>query len=515
MYHCKQTGQFLHKDHLLKLTTSNYCNEAILNASGTIFAVCSGFGKCGVSVVRISGTQASLVLKKIGQMRKLPKPRTAVYRRLVNPDLKEPIDRGLVMWFPGPASFTGEDTVEFHVHGGPAVITALLTALGTIPDLRHAQPGEFTKRSFMNGKLDLTEVEGLADLIHAETESQRIQALRQLEGDLHHLYGDWRTRLLKCTANVNAYIDFSEDDNIEEDILDIVNREVQSLMNEIKAHLSDNRRGERLRDGVQVAILGKPNVGKSSLLNAITQRPAAIVSPVPGTTRDVVDISLNLGGYPVLLSDTAGLRETPDAVEQEGVRRAVSRAGKSDVQVIVLEAQIFASQQRSLKEIIHIHFQELGISLTQNNEETTEGADCSDKVVQGSDVVVVLNKCDLIELDTLQKPIEDIDGIRVCILSCLTGEGMEKFLNILTEKVKDMCGSPSAGSPSLTQVRHRTHLTQCLHHMVLYGERTRGGDIVLAAQSLRRALGELGRIMGHVTSEDILDVIFRDFCIGK
>ncbi|XP_023932597.1 tRNA modification GTPase GTPBP3, mitochondrial-like [Lingula anatina] len=294
---------------------------------GTIYSLSSGFGKAGVALIRVSGPQTSTALKSLCKS-DIPKPRTAVLKKLFDPESSELIDRGLVLWFPGPHSFTGEDVCEFHVHGGSAVISAVLHALGNIEGLEPAAPGEFTKRSFHNGKLDLTEVEGLGSLIHAETEAQRRQAVRQMEGDLSRLYNDWRLRLLKCVANVEAYIDFSEDDNVEEGVLDEAQVNVQKLKKEIVNHLSDNRRGERLRTGAHVVIVGPPNVGKSSLLNHLCQRPAAIISPTAGTTRDVVETALNIGGFPVLLSDTAGLRETEDVVEREGILRALNRCGK-------------------------------------------------------------------------------------------------------------------------------------------------------------------------------------------
>ncbi|XP_059575482.1 tRNA modification GTPase GTPBP3, mitochondrial isoform X3 [Alligator mississippiensis] len=367
----------------------------------TVFAVSSGHGKCGVAVIRTSGPASATALRRLTGRDELPRPRAVALRRIRDPGSAEPLDRGLVVWFPGPHSFTGEDCAELHVHGGPAVVSGVLQALGRLPGLRPAEPGEFTKRAFQNGKLDLTEAEGLGDLIHAETEAQRRQALRQMEGELGQLYQRWSQELTQALAYIEAFIDFSEDDNVEEDVLTRVDTAVAQLDRELRGHLQDGRRGERLRGGVHVVIAGPPNAGKSSLLNLLCQRPAAIVSPVPGTTRDVVETTLNVGGYPVVLSDTAGLRDARDPVEQEGVSRA-----------------------------------------------------------------------------------------------------------------RDSCGDPLVGSPSLTQTRHRLHLTSCLDALGRY-HRGRAGDLVLAAEELRLARRHLGRITGQVGAEDILDIVFRDFCIGK
>ncbi|XP_067416191.1 tRNA modification GTPase GTPBP3, mitochondrial isoform X2 [Emydura macquarii macquarii] len=367
----------------------------------TIFALSSGHGKCGVAVIRASGPASGAALQRLTGQQELPPPRAVTLRRIRDPSSAETLDKGLVVWFPGPRSFTGEDCAELQVHGGPAVVSGVLQALGRLPGLRPADPGEFTKRAFQNGKLDLTEVEGLGDLIHAETEAQRRQALRQMEGELGQLYQRWSEELTKALAHVEAFIDFSEDDNLEEDVLAGVDTAVQTLQREVTGHLQDGRRGERLRGGVHVVIAGPTNAGKSSLLNLLSRRPVAIVSPVAGTTRDVVESALNIGGYPVVLSDTAGLRQSQDAVEQEGMSRA-----------------------------------------------------------------------------------------------------------------RDRCGNPLAGSPSLTQARHRLHLTSCLDSLGRY-HGYKALDLVLAAEELRLARRHLGKITGRVSAEEILDIIFRDFCVGK
>ncbi|XP_069646597.1 tRNA modification GTPase GTPBP3, mitochondrial isoform X2 [Haliaeetus albicilla] len=294
----------------------------------TIFAVSSGHGRCGVAVIRTSGPGSRGALQSLTGRPELPPPRVLALRRIRDPATAEPLDRGLVVWFAGPQSFTGEDCAELHVHGGPAVVSGVLRALGRLPGLRPAEPGEFTRRAFRRGKLDLTAVEGLGDLIRAETEAQRRQALRQMEGELGRLYQRWSETLTQALAHLEAYIDFSEDDNVEEEVLSQVDATVRELEQEVGAHLQDGRRGELLRGGVHAVIAGPPNVGKSSLLNLLCQRPAAIVSPVAGTTRDVVEVALNVGGYPLVLSDTAGLRDATDPVEQEGVSRARDRGAE-------------------------------------------------------------------------------------------------------------------------------------------------------------------------------------------
>lgn len=291
----------------------------------TIFALSSGQGRCAIAVIRTSGPASGLALRSLTALREPPPARSACLRLLRHPCSGEPLDRSLVLWFPGPQSFTGEDCMELHVHGGPAVVSGVLQALGSVPGLRPAKAGEFTRRAFAHGKLSLTEVEGLADLIHAETEAQRRQALRQLDGELSQLCQGWAKTLTKALAHVEAYIDFGEDDNLEEGVLEQVDRDVRALEVALSSHLRDARRGQRLRSGANVVVAGPPNAGKSSLVNLLSQKPVSIVSPEPGTTRDILETPVDLAGFPVLLSDTAGLREGAGAVEQEGVRRARQR----------------------------------------------------------------------------------------------------------------------------------------------------------------------------------------------
>ncbi|CAC5401256.1 mnmE [Mytilus coruscus] len=497
-------------------------NSSIYTSKDTIFSLSSGHGKCGVAVIRVSGTKSSVVLKILGRFKELPRPKYAKLRTLFDQTENIPIDHGLVLWFPAPKSFTGEDCVEFQIHGGPAVEAAMAMTLSKIPGLRQAEAGEFTKRAFLNNKLDLTEIEGLGDLIHAETEAQRRQALRQMEGNLGKLYDRWRSCIIKMMANVEAFIDFSEDENIEEDIINHVNKEVKDILLEIENHLHDNRRGERLRSGVRVTILGEPNVGKSSLLNLIAQRPAAIVSDIAGTTRDIVESAVNIGGYPVLLSDTAGLRESDNVIEKEGVRRALDRAKNSDLKVIMLSAKDIVKKFQDdemfdLRVYIEETLKQLGLSEhdVAGNMFSDKQHSTSDNIDKGEEILIIINKTDLIQEGIVKTVINSNEKLQICAVSCTKEDGIIEFLEVLTKKLETLCGNPLSGNPSLTQARHRQHLCNCVSQLHLYQHFIDIDDVVLAAQSLRRGTREIGKITGKITSEDILDVIFKDFCIGK
>ncbi|XP_030288026.1 5-taurinomethyluridine-[tRNA] synthase subunit GTPB3, mitochondrial isoform X1 [Sparus aurata] len=470
----------------------------------TIFALSSGHGRCGVAVIRASGPASATALKCMaGLTCGLPAPRTALLRSITDPQTREVLDRGLVLWFPAPHSFTGEDSVEFHIHGGSAVITAVLQALGSVPGMRPAEAGEFTRRAFQAGKLGLTEVEGLGDLIHAETEAQRRQALRQMSGELGRLYQDWSHRLKRCLAHVEAFIDFSEDELIEDGVLNQVDRSVCDLQAEMERHLKDERRGERLRSGVQVVIAGATNAGKSSLLNTLCQRPAAIVSPIAGTTRDVVETALDIGGFPVLLSDTAGLRESPDLVEREGVRRARERVEQADLTLVVVDCAHLPTEAQQAAAFLQGHLR--SVLPTQEQPETDR-------------CLLVLNKTDLLPQEQRQKLARELGRVSglppVSLISCHTDEGLQDFLTVLHSSVKTLCGDPLSGAPTLTQARHRAHLQQCFTALAQY-QRYRDIDLALAAEGVRLALTSLGRITGRVGAEEILDIIFKDFCIGK
>ncbi|XP_030640717.1 5-taurinomethyluridine-[tRNA] synthase subunit GTPB3, mitochondrial [Chanos chanos] len=481
-----------------------FCSSS-LAAEGTIFALSSGQGRCGVAVIRVSGPDSAHALRTLtGRTRDLLTPRVAHLCSIRHPRSHELLDRGLVLWFPGPHSFTGEDSAEFHVHGGPAVISGVLQALGSLAGLRPAEAGEFTRRAFHAGKLDLTEVEGLGDLIHAETEAQRRQALRQMAGDLGRLYSNWSQQLKTCLAHAEAFIDFGEDELIEDGLLNQVDSTVSQLRVEIQKHLHDNRRGEMLRSGVQLVLAGATNAGKSSLLNIICQRPAAIVSPVAGTTRDVVETHVDIGGFPVVLSDTAGLRDTEDIVEREGVRRARLTVENADLTLVIIDSALLPPDPHAAPDFLRDHLR------------NTLSADKD--LAAAQNCLMVLNKSDLLtreQVSSICRVLNQTPRLpSACFLSCLTGHGLEEFLTLLRSKVTSLCGDPLVGSPSLTQARHRTHLEKAVKALGQY-QQYREVDLALAAEGLRLGLTSLGRITGRVDPEEILDVIFRDFCIGK
>ena len=444
--------------------------------NATIFALSSGRGRAGVAVLRISGAQAAGVARALTGA--LPPPRQAALRVLRDPqDASRVLDHALVLFFAGPASFTGEDVLELHVHGGRAVIDAVVAALAALPGLRPAEPGEFTRRAFENGKLDLTAAEGLGDLVAAETEAQRRQALRQMSGALGALYEGWRERLLTALAAIEAEIDFP-DEEVPEAMVAQVAPEIARVRDEIAAHLDDAHRGERLRAGASVVILGAPNVGKSSLLNALSRREAAIVTAEAGTTRDVIEVAFDLGGYPASLVDTAGLRAAGDAIEAEGVRRALERAAAADLRLLVIEAAAWPTIPEDLA------------------PHAGEGA------------VIVANKVDLVA-DMAAGALAADDG--AFAVSAKTGAGLDALLAHLEERVVALCDVGEA--PAITRARHRQALAAC--HAALEAFFGDGEEAVLAAEAVRLATRELGRITGRVDVEDMLDRLFAGFCIGK
>ena len=444
----------------------------------TIFALASAAGRAGVAVYRVSGPEAARAFIDLTR-RALPPPRRAVRVRLCFPATGEVLDDGLGLWFPAPRSFTGEDVVELHLHGGRAVEAAVTDALLGLEGLRLAEPGEFTRRAFENGKLELTAAEGLADLVNAETEAQRRQARRQLEGELGAIYEDWRRRLIEALAHYEAVIDFTEEE-LPADLSQAVKHKMFGLKEEITQHLDDNRRGERLRDGIYIAIIGAPNVGKSSLLNALARRDAAIVAETAGTTRDVIEVHLDLGGFPVIVADTAGLREAAEGVEREGIRRAEARAAEADIRLALFDITLWPE------------------------------LDAKTLALVNDDTVPILNKADLLGPGQGPDIKERVGGRPVVIASAKTGAGMAGLLERLESMVSH--GIELAGSPALTRARHRDALNDSVDAL---GRFAGASEAALAAEDLRLAARALGRITGRVEVDDILDVIFRDFCIGK
>jgi tRNA modification GTPase len=441
--------------------------------STTIFALATPAGRSGVAIIRISGPESGSMLRAITQ-RDLPTPRVAARRKFYAATVPAVlIDDGLALWFPGPASFTGEDMVELHIHGGSAIIAAMAESLAA-QGLQPALPGAFTRRAFDNGKLDLTEVEGLADLIAAETEAQRRQALRQMEGAFGTQVETWRGGLLGALARIEAAIDFPEED-LPSGLVDGVDEAMRATGAEIARALDDDHRGERLREGLSVVILGAPNAGKSSLMNALAKRDVAIVSDEAGTTRDVIELHLDLGGDPVLLADTAGLRESGSRIETEGVRRALARAEHADVKLIVIDGAVWPVIPDAIRAQID------------------------------SNSLLILNKADL-----LPAPLQALSGHQLIAVSALTGSGLSDLLAALKERAATLLAS--GDQPVLTRLRHREALEDCREALA------RGlaiGPVELKAEELRLATRALGRITGRVDVEDVLDVIFREFCIGK
>jgi tRNA modification GTPase len=396
-------------------------------------------------------------------------------RNIRHPETAELLDQGLVLWFAGPHSETGEDMAEFHVHGGRAVTLAMLRALGAIPGTRLAEPGEFARRAFENGKIDLTQAEAIADLVDAETEAQARQALRQAGGALARLYEGWRAQLIEAQALSEAAIDFSDEGDVSEKATGGARAIVATMAGALRRHLDDNRRGEILREGFHVVIAGPPNVGKSSLLNAIARREAAIVSDEAGTTRDVVEVRLDLSGLPVVLSDTAGIREAEGKVEREGIRRTIARAEAADLVLWMMDAT------------------------DPQPELPSDLAACEQRTLR------VLNKIDLMRV----KP-ELREGWRA--LSLKTGDGLSELVRAIEHEARRRIGAGDA--PVITQARHRQQIVACLEALEahLAGE---AEDLELRAEDLRQAATALGRITGRVDVEDVLDQIFGRFCIGK
>ena len=438
-----------------------------MRSDDTIYAAASGFGRAAVCVIRISGPRTRTILDRLAGG--APAPRRLSLRPLRDASSGEALDRALVAWMPGPESFSGEDQAELHIHGGLAVREAVLRALGDVEGCRPAEPGEFTRRAFLNGRMDLSRVEGLADLIDAETEAQRRQALRQLEGSLGTLVEGWRETLIEALALLEAALDFSDEGDVTGPLEAEARALVTKVGDDVQAHLAHGIRGERLREGFTVVIAGPPNAGKSTLLNAIARRDVAIVSPVPGTTRDSIEVRCDLDGLPVTFVDTAGLRDSTDIVEQEGIARARARAARADL-VLLLQAP-----------------------------DVPRASDAS-VIDGGGPVLTVATKRDI------GAPRPAVDAA----VSAHTGEGVPDLLARIAALASATVGQ---GDAVLTRERHRRALERVAEGL----ECLRDGDTAaeLAAEDVRLALRALGEITGRVDVEDVLDQVFAKFCIGK
>ena len=440
----------------------------------TIFALSSGRGRAGVAVFRVSGPDAAAAGERLLR-RPLPEARRARLAWIHDPEDDGPLDQALVLWFPGPRSFTGEDVLELHVHGGTGVIAAVTRALQALPGLRLAEPGEFSRRAFLNGRFDLTAAEGLADLINAETDAQRRQALGQMAGRAAAVYDAWRQQLVSALAMIEVDIDFADED-LPEDVAARAAPLVDALMGEMRAALADERRGERLRDGLTVAIVGPPNVGKSSLLNALARREAAIVSDIAGTTRDVIEVHMDLGGWPVTLLDTAGLRDSADVIEREGIARARARAQAADLRLVMIDARDWPALPA-----------EVAALLDDNSMRVANKADLSGGRDGGT------------------------NGWH--FISVRDGQGLDRLVAEIERRAEALLGGREA--VLITRARHRAAVEEALVHLERFTRALGRGELELLAEDLRLAARALGRITGRIEVDDILDVIFSEFCIGK
>lgn len=446
----------------------------------TIFSLASGAGVAGVAVVRVSGPRAFDALTALSS-KPVPKFRAATLRELRDPASEARLDKALVLAFQAPASFTGENVVELHLHGGRSVVDGVITALASLDGLRPAEAGEFSRRAFEQGKLDLTEAEGLNDLIHAQTAAQREQALNQLDGALKDIYEGWRADIVGHLAHLEADIDFPDED-LPEGVAGAVLPKILRLRHSITQYLVDGRRGEALRDGYRVVILGEPNVGKSSLLNALAKSDVAIVSEEAGTTRDLIDVALDIEGFPVRLIDTAGLRESDSAVEQEGVRRALKKSDEADLRLVLVRADMWPDIPASVGVLLD------GKTLL---------------------VITQTDKVPMFHVKHRDVPEGILGHATVSVRDKL---GLDDFFKVLSDHVCTALAPRE--QPSLTRARHRNALEETVEHLSRF-EQNAGFDAVLAAEDARMATRALGRITGRVSVEDMLDIVFGDFCIGK
>ena len=442
----------------------------------TIYALSSGSGTSGIATIRVSGKLAKKVVEQLTNSQ-IPEPRIATLKKINNINTNELIDEGIIIWFPGPNSYTGEDMVEFHVHGSLAVVQAIQNSISEIEGCRIAEPGEFTKIAFQNNKINLLKAESIADLISSETEIQRRQAVKIMTGKSAERFNSWRDGLVKVLANVEAKIDFPDED-LPDDILKNIKIKVNVIKNEIKKTLNDQKVGERIREGFKIAIVGPPNAGKSSLLNYLSNKEAAIVSEIAGTTRDVIEVHLNINGLPVIISDTAGIRSSKDEIERKGIKLALQKAEDADLNIVIIEPKsgFFTGFLKDL--------------LTSKS-------------------ILVINKSDLNEnlfLDEFKK----YKPIYISIKK-------EKNLNLLITEIKNKLKHQFHNSEDIliTRERHRQNLEKCVEHLQTFEEKNNLEEFDKASEDLRLAIRHLGRITGKVDVEEILDSIFNDFCIGK
>ena len=442
----------------------------------TIYALSSGPGLAGISVIRVSGPDTKKVILNLTD-HELPKPRVATNRKFNKINDNELIDEGILIWFPRPNSYTGEDMAEFHVHGSKAVVEAIQSSISKIEGCRLAEPGEFTKLAFQNGKINLLKAESISDLISSETEIQRQQAIKIMSGKSADKFNSLRKRLLNILSNVEAKIDFPEED-LPKDILKNINSETIGVRKEIEKILNDQRTGERIREGFKIAIIGPTNAGKSSLLNYLSKRDVAIVSEFAGTTRDVIEVHLNLDGYPVVISDTAGIRDSKDEIEKKGVKLALDRAENADLNLIVVEPKStdfvdFLKKFGSKKSILVINKMELGV-------------------------------------DNIAEEIKNYEPI---LISIKKEKNLDKLISLIKENLKNKFILQD--DIYITRQRHRTNLEKCVEHLKNFEEKNSLEDFDKAAEDLRLATRYLGTIVGKVDVEEILGSIFNDFCIGK
>ena len=442
----------------------------------TIYALSSGPGISGIAVIRVSGKNTAEVIKKLTGS-KLPSPRVATLKKFNKNGKKELIDEGVIIWFPGPNSYTGEDLAEFHVHGSRAVIKAMHLAISKIKSSRLAEPGEFTKRAFQNGRINLLKAESIADLISAETEIQRKQALKIMSGKSSDQFNLWREQLLKILSHVEAKIDFP-DENLPKNIINAIRKTSNNILIEIKKTLNDQKVGERIREGFRIAIVGPTNSGKSSLLNYLSKRDVAIVSEIAGTTRDVIETHLNLDGYPVVVSDTAGIRDSKNEIEKMGIKIALNRAEDADLKLVIVSAK-------------NVNFTGVLKGLLTKN------------------AVLVVNKSDLMKgkFNSKFKKYEHV------LISIKKDSNLNKLISKIKNKLKNKF--TTAEDILITRERHRQNLINCVHHLEKFEKKKSAQDFDKAAEDLRLATRHLGMIVGKVDVEELLGSIFNDFCIGK